>query len=74
LATEDRRAIAPMWTVVVVEAAVIALWRHGSPSQVVTVVVCAALSLAVAGAFVEATEHGQWPRFTPRSRRAMGRD
>jgi O-antigen/teichoic acid export membrane protein len=74
LATEDRRAVAPMWTVVVLEAAVIALWRHGSPGQVVTVVVCASLSLAVAGALVEAAEHGQWRGLTPRSGRAMGRD
>jgi hypothetical protein len=73
LATEDRRAIAPMWAVVVLEAAVIALWRHASPSQIVTVVVCASLALAVAGAFVEAKEHGLWLRLTPRSRRAMGR-
>jgi hypothetical protein len=74
LATEDRRAIAPMWAVVVLEVAVIALWRHGSPSQIVSVVVCAALSLAVAGAFVEASEHGLWRRLTPRSGRATGPD
>ena len=74
LATEDRRAIAPMWAVVVLEAAVIALWRHDSPSQIVTVVVCAALSLAVAGAVLEAKEHGLWLRLTPRSRPATGRD
>jgi O-antigen/teichoic acid export membrane protein len=72
LATEDRRAIAPMWAVVVLEAAVIALWLHSSPTQIVTAVVCAALSLAVAGAVVEATEHGLWRRLTPRSRRATG--
>ena len=74
LATEDRRAIAPMWTVVLLEATVIALWRHASPSQIVIVVVLAALSLAIAGASVEAIEHGSWRRFSHRSRRATGRD
>jgi O-antigen/teichoic acid export membrane protein len=73
LAGEDRRAIAPMWAAVVLEVTVIALWLHDTPTQIVTVVVCVALSLAVAGAFVEATEHGLWRGLTPRSGRARGR-
>jgi hypothetical protein len=74
LATEDRRAIAPMWAAVVLEVSVIALWLHDSPTEIVVVVVCAALSLALAGAVVEAREHGLWHRLTPRSGPAMGRD
>lgn len=74
LATEDRRAIAPMWAAVVLEVAVIALWLHDSPTEIVIVVVCAALSLVVAGACLEATEHGLWRRLTPRAGPATGRD
>ncbi len=70
LATEDRRAIAPMWALVVVEAAVIGLWRHDSPTEIVAVVVSGALALAVAGAVVEAAEHGLLRWLTPRSSRA----
>jgi len=73
LATEDRRAVAPMWALVALEAVVIGLWRHGSPTEVVSVVVCAALALAIGGALVEAVEHGVGRRFTPRSRRASHR-
>jgi len=70
LATEDRRAIAPMWALVVVEAAVIGLWRHDSPTEIVAVIVSGALALAVAGALVEAAEHGPFRWLTPRSSRA----
>jgi O-antigen/teichoic acid export membrane protein len=74
LATEDRRAVAPMWAVVLLEGLVIAIWRHGSATEIVTVVVGAALSLAVAGALVEAAEHGMWLWLNPRSRWAATRD
>ena len=70
LAAEDRRAIAPMWALVALEAMIIGLWRHGSPTEIVSVVVCAALALALGGALVEAVEHGVGRRLTPRSRRA----
>ena len=58
LATEDRRAVVPMWALVLLEVVVIGLWRHGSPTEIVAVVVCAALALALAGALIEAVEHG----------------
>jgi hypothetical protein len=74
LATEDRRAVAPMWGMLLIEMLVIALWRHGSPTEIVTVVVGTALSLAVAGALVEAAEHGVRRRRDPRSGWAATRD
>lgn len=58
LAAEDHRIILPMWLLVGVEVLVVAGWRHGSPTEIVTVVVAVTLTLAAAGAVTEAREHG----------------
>lgn len=61
LAGEDRRVALPMWTLLALEVAVVAIWRHDSITAVVTTALGAAAVAAALGVLAEAHEHG-FPR------------
>jgi O-antigen/teichoic acid export membrane protein len=74
LAGEDRRVTLP-WLVVVVEVAVVWLWRHDSITEIVTTALAAAAVVVALGALAEAHEHGMpWSRGGRRPARAATGD
>lgn len=57
LATEDRRAAAPVWALVVVEVTLVAVWFHATVTEIVLVALAAAVTLVGMGAWAEVEEH-----------------
>jgi O-antigen/teichoic acid export membrane protein len=53
LATQDRRAVVAVWAALVVQVAIIAGWRHGSVSEIVTTVVAVSLVLTIVGLLMD---------------------
>ena len=53
LATQDRTAVVAVWAALVIQTAVIVVWRHGSLVEIVTTVVAVSLVLTVAGLLMD---------------------